>query len=71
MFALLKWGRMRDKMIWIGMLLEMLGAICIGIGLWLWSPALSLVWIGAIFIIFAWSMSGKETTNGNSDTEST
>jgi uncharacterized membrane protein YphA (DoxX/SURF4 family) len=62
---------MRGKMVWIGMLLEMIGAICIGIGLFLWSPAISLIWIGAVIIIFAWSMTGRETENGNADTEST
>jgi len=57
---------MRDK---IAMAIEMLGAGCIAVGLFLWSPAISLIWVGAITMIFAWSVSAKESIDANTNTE--
>jgi hypothetical protein len=51
---------MRDK---IAITTEMFGATCIAVGLYLWSPALALLWVGTICIVIAWSI-GKETNDG-------
>ena len=55
---------MRGK---IAIAIEMLGATCIAIGLYLWSPAVSLIWVGAMFILLAWSISGR-STDGDTNT---
>jgi uncharacterized membrane protein YphA (DoxX/SURF4 family) len=57
---------MRDK---LAVVFEMLGAVCVAGGLFLWSPAVSLIWVGAITMIFAWSVSAKEPMDANADTE--
>jgi hypothetical protein len=49
---------------------EIIGALTVGVGIWLFSPAISLIWFGAIIMIVAWSMTNESrVTNGNSDTE--
>lgn len=55
---------MRDKM---PVVIEMLGATSIGVGLLMWSPAVAFIWLGAVCIVYAWGMTGRES-DGNSDT---
>jgi len=50
---------------------EIIGALTVGVGIWLFSPAISLIWLGAIIMLFAWSLTNeRRLTNGDSDTES-
>ena len=51
----------------IPMLIEAVGASLIGVGLYLWIPAISLIWIGAVCIAFAWGISGREADNGDTN----
>jgi len=53
----------------LAMLIESIGALLIGGGLWIISPAISLIWLGMIFMVIAWSITGRTTNHGNTNSE--